>query len=184
MFAKRQTILALILVLAASTAVLAPARAAEKICNALPLSTKALMNGTYVCPDHKGPIKLKNGQAAGKFPEDPSFGGWMCQIDKIGLGDINGDGVGDAAVILGYNGGGSGYFVHLVAMINKSGRAAQGDSYDLGDRVEVKDVKIANQKVTVTMMDHAPDEGLAMASLKKVLTFQLNKGRWQKISAK
>ncbi len=144
------------------------------------LTLSAIKNCTYKYEGHDGFIRLKNGRAAGKFPGSTIFG-WSCQIEELALGDLDDDGNADGVMAIGYNGGGSGYFVNLVAMINKRGKAVQGDSYDLGDRVEIKNIKIDQGKVTVMFMDHAPNEGLASASVRKVICLRLNKkGKWQK----
>lgn len=146
------------------------------------LSLSSIKNGRYKIESHDGMIMLKNGQAEGDFPGGAMAGGWLCKIEQVALGDIDGDGKGDAVIVIGYNGGGSGYFVNLVAVLNKNGRPVQGASYDLGDRVIVKDLKLSKQRVTLVMLDHGDSDGLATASLKKVLSFRLNKGRWQKVS--
>jgi hypothetical protein len=146
------------------------------------LSLSSIKNGTYKNEGHIGIIKLKNGYAEGDFPGSSIAGGWLCKIEKVVLGDIDGDGKGDAVIVIGYNGGGSGYFVNLVAVLNKNGRPVQGASYDLGDRVIVKDLKLSKQRVTLVMLDHGDSDGLATVSVKKNLSFRLVKGRWRKVS--
>lgn len=146
------------------------------------LSLSAIKNGIYRLAAHNGIIKLKNGQAEGDFPGGSIAGGWLCNIEQVALGDVDGDGKGDAVIVIGYNGGGSGYFVNLVAVLNKNGRPVQGASYDLGDRVIVKSLKLHNQRVDLVMLDHDDSDGLASASLKRVFSFRLIKGRWQKVS--
>ncbi|MFA7340473.1 MAG: hypothetical protein WC028_27065 [Candidatus Obscuribacterales bacterium] len=153
-----------------------------KSASALSLST--IKNGTYKVESHSGMIKLKNGEAEGDFPGGAIAGGWLCKIEQVALGDVDGDGKGDAVIVIGYNGGGSGYFVNLVAVLNKNGHPVQGASYDLGDRVIVKDLRLSKQRVTLVMLDHGDSDGLASASLKKSLSFRLVEKRWQVKSLK
>ncbi len=146
------------------------------------LSLSFVKNGRYKIESHSGMIKLKNGEAEGDFPGGAIAGGWLCKIEQVALGDIDGDGKGDAVIVIGYNGGGSGYFVNLVAVLNKNGHPVQGAGYDLGDRVIVKDLKLSKQRVTLVMLDHGDSDGLATASLRKNLSLRFIKGRWQKVT--
>lgn len=144
------------------------------------LTLSAVRNCRYKCDQHDGTIKLKDGKAEGKFAGSTIFG-WQCQVEKVALGDLDGDGNGDAVMAIGYNGGGSGYFVDLVAMMNKSGQPSQGATLSLGDRVIVKSLKLAGGKVTLTMMEHGPGDSMADTSIRTVQTFKLNKASWQKV---
>ena len=47
---------------------------------------------------------------------------------QMAFGDLNGDGAGDAAVLLAENYGGSGVFVSVVAMLNQNGQPVQAAS--------------------------------------------------------
>jgi hypothetical protein len=59
------------------------------------------------------------------------------------VGDINGDGIPDALVILSHNYGGSGTVIQMAAVIGYPGkRLAHVASINLGDRVQVLDVAI------------------------------------------
>jgi hypothetical protein len=139
------------------------------------LSTSTLNNTAYMLQDcYEKPIRLKNGGANGK-------GNWFCQLEQSALGDLNGDGKGDGVVVLGFSGGGSGYFVRLVAMLNENGRPVQAAVRALGDRVEVKKLSIKNQTVQLVMMDHGPNDGLAQVSVKKTITLRLKNKAWQVI---
>ena len=139
------------------------------------LSTSTLNNTAYKLEDcFDKPIRLKNGSANRK-------GNWFCQLEQSALGDLNGDGNGDGVVVLGFSGGGSGYFIRLVAMLNENGRPVQAAVRALGDRVEVKKLSIKNQTVQLVMMDHGPNDGLAQVSVKKTITLKLKNRAWQVI---
>jgi hypothetical protein len=84
-------------------------------------------------------ISLKNG----KFEEgtDPAQPGYVSITlgEKIALGDLNGDGLEDAAVILAENYGGSGVFVSVVALINQGGKPEAVATALVDDRAMVND---------------------------------------------
>jgi hypothetical protein len=46
--------------------------------------------------------------------------------DKVAFGDLNADGLGDAAVSIGISMGGTGVFEYVVAMLNQGGQPVQG----------------------------------------------------------
>lgn len=162
----------------------APGLAADKaspdtgLSSASALSLSSVKNASFTCEGHDGVIKLKNGKAEGKFPGSSTFG-WMCVVERIALGDLNGDGIGDAAAVIGYNGGGSGYFEYLVAIVNKNGKPVQASNYELGDRVVIKDLRFDKDKVSLVLMDHGPSDSLADTSIKKNLSFRFKRGHWK-----
>jgi hypothetical protein len=84
-----------------------------------------------------GLINLRDGEWGDEL--DSSFL-WIYGGDKkmITFGDINGDGAGDAAVILVWSGGGSGRFASVAAVLNLNGKPVHVASRELGDRVEIK----------------------------------------------
>ena len=74
------------------------------------------------------------------------------------FGDIDGDQVTDAAVTVAIDPGGSGSFIHLLALLDRSGAPAQAARAFLGDRVRVEHLAIRNGQVLVTMLAHGPGE--------------------------
>lgn len=146
-------------------------------------STASLLNGTYSLPEFMDkPIRLRKGRAEGTGSEFPY--GWECRLEKSALGDLNSDGNPDAAVVLGFNGGGSGYFVRLIAMLNKNGQLKQSAIRELGDRVGVTGMRIQNQALTLVMNDHSIEDSNADLSLERTLVLKLNAGKWKLVSEK
>ena len=74
------------------------------------------------------------------------------------LGDLDGDQVADAAVAVAIDPGGSGTFIHLLALLDRSGAQVQAGRAFLGDRVRVEHLAISNGQVLVTMLAHGPGE--------------------------
>jgi hypothetical protein len=76
-------------------------------------------------------------------------------------GDLNGDGIRDAAVTLIANPGGSGTFTYLAAVIAQNGTANPVASVLLGDRIIVKSLAIESGEIIVTLLTREPDEPMA-----------------------
>ncbi len=83
-------------------------------------------------------------------------------------GDLNGDGVQDAAVTLIVDPGGSGTFIYLAAVLNQDGAARPVASVFLGDRIIVKSLAIESGEIVVTLLTRKPDEAMATEPTVKV----------------
>lgn len=87
-------------------------------------------------------VKLNNGEFFSKIEGQLVGGNSIWLGETIILGDLNGDDAKDAVVVLNQNTGGSGVFMDLAIVINDNGKPVHVDSYSLGDRVGISDVKI------------------------------------------
>lgn len=85
--------------------------------------------------------------------------------DMHAFGDLNNDGVDDAAVVLATSGGGSGTFISLEAVINDNGRPNHVATAMLGDRVELKSISIESGEILVDMITHGPDDPMCCPTL-------------------
>lgn len=94
-------------------------------------------------------IKLDNGVAQG-----------IIVFGNPVTGDFNNDGVNDAAVILGYNPGGSGYFFYVAAAFKdvKSNTTIGTDAILLGDRIAPQNIIIENGKIIVNFLERKSGE--------------------------
>lgn len=81
-------------------------------------------------------------------------------MDESAFGDLDGDGDGDAVALLAYNGGGSGTFFLLAAVINQAGQPEHIGSYGLGDRVIVQSIDYENGSLMIDYIGHGPEDGL------------------------
>ena len=77
---------------------------------------------------------------------------------KHAFGDLNGDGVDEAAVVLATNTGGSGVFFDLAVVGNTGGEALNIASRFIGDRIDVHSVTIVDGEIIVRITTHAPDD--------------------------
>ncbi len=178
--------LPVILILAAACAPAAAptptpkAKEAAAAVTALPAATQApvpelteamLKNAKYELRD-LGAFQLVDGRYEQKYGEGATQVNRVA-FQRAALGDLNDDKSGDAAVILTWNGGGSGTFINLVAVINKSGAPQQVAAELLGDRVQVKSLSIVEGRVVVQMVGFGPNDPLCCPSLEMTRTYRL-----------
>jgi hypothetical protein len=81
--------------------------------------------------------------------------------DILATGDLDHDGVDDAAVTLIVDPGGSGTFIYLTAVLNEVQGPRAVASTLLGDRVAVKSIAIQDDTIVVRLLEHGPGEPLA-----------------------
>ena len=94
--------------------------------------------------------------------------------DSIAFGDINGDGVPDAAVVLVAQTGGSGIFYYLAPVLNQDGTPDPLTPELLGDRVELQSLAIAAEQIDVEMITAGPDDPLCCPTQQSSRTFALS----------
>jgi hypothetical protein len=100
-------------------------------------------------------------------------------IDPPAFGDLNGDGLQDAAVIVAANFGGSGTFHELFVVLAQKGPVA---SLALGDRIQEKLLSIQNGTITLDYLRSGPKDPLCCPSEHAVTTFQFKNNTLQKVS--
>lgn len=119
-----------------------------------PLSRNALANAAYVLPDLGAPVQLKDG-----VYEDTANRIRVTLGAQRGAGDLDRDGVTDAAVVLNLNTGGTGTFALLYAVLNDAGTAKPIAHAFLGDRVTVRSVRITSRgELLATYLDRRPGQ--------------------------
>lgn len=83
-------------------------------------------------------------------------------------GDLNGDGVDDAATTLVADPGGSGTFIYLSAVLDEGGVGVPVSTVLLGDRVEITHLSIFEEQITVELLTVAEGEPMAAEPTVKV----------------
>ncbi|WP_435790139.1 hypothetical protein [Clostridium sp.] len=129
------------------------------------------LNATYNIENNL--IKLANGKSIMEIiPGSASkliTTGWKQPI----VGDLNGDKINDAALILIQNGGGSGSFYYIAANIStKEGKYIGTNTILLGDRINPQSIKIQNGNIVVNYLDRKENDPMSTKpSVSKTRTF-------------
>jgi len=95
--------------------------------------------------------------------------------DWHAFGDLDGDGITDAVIVLEGDPGGSGVFFDLVPVLNRGGRPMPLTPTELGDRVEIEFLEILpDGSVRVRMIRQGPDDPQCCPSLDVTQRYRLD----------
>jgi hypothetical protein len=137
---------------------------------------KVLSNIKYTF-DYGDTVKLKNGTfERGTINNGIRSDDYRCvTLNDFSLGDLNNDGVEDAAVILEayYGGNGGGIEEFLFTVINREGKFQhKGVSVKLDDRV-LNSIIIKNGIITIDMTGYRPEDAMCCPTLRQIARYQL-----------
>jgi len=116
--------------------------------------------------DEKQLAQLKSGEIVVRAPESDDFPNgvllWLASLKRdarsFAVGDFNKDGLDDVAHVIGYSGGGSGYFYHLMIFVNDHGKLKYLTDEYVGDRVVIKGVRHESGLFVVDMITQGEGE--------------------------
>ncbi len=126
------------------------------------------LNATYNIEGQ--PITLVNGKSAIQAAPGSTSLITTSAFGQPTIGDVNGDGKADAALILVRSGGGSGTFYYVAAAIDAPSGTQGTNAVLLGDRIAPQNVQIANGQIIANYavrksgepMTTAPSVGMSM----------------------
>ena len=104
---------------------------------------------------------LERGQAAVEVSPDAASKTVVEVFGDPVNGDLDADGVPDAAVLLVETTGGSGTFYHVAAALNQNGNFVGTRSVFLGDRIEPRQLVIRHGVLIIDYADRRPGEAMA-----------------------
>lgn len=118
------------------------------------LSPEQLKNASYH-GIYDEPVQLDEGKYEGEpFEEDGVSRPTVTFLEGLSaFGDLNGDGLEDAALVLLEDSGGSGSFSYLAAVLNCHEEPFNQATLLLGDRVGIKSLAIKDGKVLVDVVE-------------------------------
>jgi hypothetical protein len=140
---------------------------------AAPLTEESLKNAEYqgIYPET---VTLVDGQYEGEpFVEGGASAPMVIFVEPSAFGDLDGDGVDDAAVLLVETLGGSGSFVYLAAVLNQNGEPLNKATTLLGDRAQVEELTIEEEQISVRMLTHGPEDPLCCPAQESQETYTL-----------
>ncbi len=121
------------------------------------------------------PAELKNGFFEGDH--------LTVQVLKSVVGDLDQDGLADAAIIILENTGGSGNFRDLCLLLNNGSRLEHTDSVTLGDRIEIISLTLNGEIITVRYLDRKPEEPFATKpTVPQKVRYRVHKKQLEKIT--
>jgi len=127
------------------------------------LTMEVLKNAEYQSEwPADGKAKLTDGSYKEKYMPGSATELVIRLSDHHALGDLNGDGAKDAAVVLVSDPGGSGTFCYVTAALNLNGAYSGTNAVLLGDRVAPQNVGIRNGVVVANYADRRPEEPMAV----------------------
>lgn len=134
----------------------------------------ALRNATYQ-GIYEEPVQLTDGKYVGEpFVEGGASRPTVTLADpSLALGDLNADGIQDAAVILAENSGGSGVFIYLAAVVDQNGTPINQATTFLGDRTQISSLTVEGGQILLDMITQGPDDPLCCPTLQITLRFRL-----------
>lgn len=138
-----------------------------------PLTLEALQNAEYLSElADIGRVQLVNGEHREAIVEG---GAAELMVRMIGhtLGDLDGDGKEDAAVLLVTSAGGSGTFRYLAAVINREGMPENVATALLGDRIRVVKIEVQEGVIAVDLLTHGPGDPMVAPSLEAQWFYRL-----------
>jgi len=147
-----------------------------------PLTAEMLKNTEYrgIYPDT---VQLTDGQYEGEpFVEGGASRPTVAFTDATAFGDLNGDGVDDAVVVLVESSGGSGNFRYLAAVLNQDGSPENVATQLIGDREQVQSVTIDGAEVSVKALTHGPEDPMCCPTEEITLTYRFDGEQLVKIS--
>ncbi len=138
------------------------------------LTLEALQNAVYQ-GIYDEPVQLTDGQYEGEpfVPGGASRPTVTLHPEVYAFGDLNGDGVDDAAVILIESSGGSGSFLYLAAVVNESGAPVNVATQFVGDREQVQAISVEAGEITLEMVAHGPDDPMCCPTQEVTKVYQL-----------
>jgi hypothetical protein len=107
---------------------------------------------------------------------DPAQPGYISISlgEKTAFGDLNADGIADAAVILIESFGGTGEFVSIAAILNHYGQPLAAASALIEDRALVNEIAIRDAEIFVDATIHGPNDPMCCASVPSKRLYHLN----------
>ena len=144
------------------------------------LTLAQLRNAEYQLPllgDEDMPVQFTDGEGHVAFGEGATERVDAGLVDDtVAFGDLDGDGFADAVVVVYISGGGSGTFIHLVAVLDRDGEPESAAWVLLGDRVPVRSLSITSGQIVAQTVAHRSGDGLCCPTLNITRDFALREG--------
>ena len=141
-------------------------------------SISELENATYSGLED-GPVSLLDGRWEGEpYVEGGASRPTAGLLDSVYYtGDIDGDGAQEAVVVLWTSGGGTGEYTYVMVMARENGEIRNIGSALIGDRVTIKNGKIADKKIILDVLQAGENDPMCCPSMLATRTWSLQNGQ-------
>lgn len=134
------------------------------------LTAEKLKNAEYHLPQSNQTVTLTNGRYEAGSGSDYLL---VEILPQIAFGDLDGDRVEDAALLIGENSGGSGTFVSVFAILNHDGQPIQAGAALVDDRPQINQIAIQDGRIVLEAVIHSFSDPLTSPSFAVSETYQL-----------
>ena len=151
-----------------------------------PLSDEALANATYKGLEvDANSVTLSDGYWEGEpyLPDSVMAPRLQLLSQLIARGDISGDGVEEAVVLLNFAPGGTGQLLHLAVMGDRSGTASQLAAVFVGDRVKVRDLAIRSGTIVLDVLPASSRDASCCPGELATRQWQFSEGKLVEVDA-
>ena len=141
-----------------------------------PLTVEQLKNTEYTIVGFDNALhayQFVDGKyARGTDPVSPDYIN-LYLLDFFAFGDLDQDGVADAAVLIAENYGGSGFFVSVAAVRNENGLPRHAASTMIDDRPQINVLEIRDGRIFLDALVHGPADAMCCPTFPVTRTFEL-----------
>ena len=140
---------------------------------------KELKNAAYNGIEEHGPVTLKDGRWEGEPYTEDSATRPRVQFmrDFFRVGDLDGDGVDEVAVLLAAHAGGTGENIYLAVMGRRDGNLENLDTVLSGDRVQIRKAGILEGRLFMDILRAGKGDALSNPGELDVLAWTLQEGK-------
>ncbi|MCB0209582.1 MAG: META domain-containing protein [Anaerolineae bacterium] len=149
------------------------------------LTVDQLANATYTGIYDDQAVTLTKGNYEGEpFTADSPIRPTVnFNPNEVAFGDLDGDGVEDAVVLLSENSGGTGTFIYLAAVSNQDGQPVNVATTQLpGNNPQFKSFAVDGGQIMMEVVTQGPDDAECCASAKQRWTYALQDNTLTQVS--
>lgn len=134
---------------------------------------------------YEEPVTLTEGLYEGEpFSADSPTRPTVTLVNNGGIfGNLDGDGVEDAAVFLVENSGGTGHFTYVSAQLNQNGQPVDAGAVLVGDSTQVKSAAIENGQIVAEFVTQGPEDAQCCPTLKVRKSYALQEGQLAEVGS-
>lgn len=144
-----------------------------------------LRNATYLGVQEQSPVTLKDGVWEGQpYSEGASSRPRVHFLrDYHLLGDLDGDGIEEAAVVLAAHSGGTGENMYLAVVAIRDGVLKNLDTVLLGDRVQIRKSGILKGRVFLELLQVGPEDAMCCPGELAIKAWNLKNDKLEPMAA-